>query len=575
MALSSISGLLGQDRAKHLLGRLTFGANQQQVKAFAEMNIQQALDALLSNLKMPVHPQYPEDPKGKLPSNYEWVTRVQGEGEPDGYLSRSLMAWWLGQMFFNNTALEKLVFFLHTIITTKRESGGNSRDLYWQNFLFRQYLINDLSDSNPDFNRYTHLIRKMMVDNSMLHFLDGRLNVKGRPNENFAREMFELFTIGKGESQGPGNYTNYTEEDIKSAARVLTGWNAVNWREAEAFTPDPETGLPSGKPRINPKTGLPSNHDNLPKTFSAAFGGHTIQPISDPPTVESMEDELHQLVNMIYGQEQAARFLCRRLYRFFVHWRITEEVEEKIVGALAQTFINNNFRLRPVLEELFSSQHFFEPGSGAAGKTFGSLIKSPLELMIGTLKFFRADVAPINTQRNNEQMLNVLGMMEEMGLNLMNPYDVAGYEAYHQAPGYNRNWITTNTLAKRYAFINGLMNGWWDFGIDLLEWANSPESEITDAIATKEVVVGGKPFALELIQHITRQLLPYAAYEDAITSERYVYFATYHLGGLEFSNWVFNWNNRNNGNASIKADASARLRNIFNALMQSPEYQLF
>ena len=575
MALSPISGSLGPVRAKHLLRRLTFGPNQQQVEAFSAMNIRQALDSLLGSTALPVPPQYPEDPAGKFPPGYEWVTGTRQEGEPDSRFQKALLCWWVGQMAHTDTALEKLVFFLHAIITTKREIGGSSRDLYWQNTLFRQYLINDLTNSNPNFNRYTHLIRKMMIDNSMLHYLDGRLNVKGRPNENFAREMFELFTIGKGPSLGPGDYTHYTEEDIRSVARVLTGWDVVNWKKPEAFTPDPDSGLPRGRPRINEDTGLASAHDNLPKTFSHAFGGHTIRPVDDPATPESMEDELRQLVDMIYGQEQAARFLCRRIYRFYVHWRIDDQVEEQIIGTMVQTFISHQFRLRPMLEQLFSSEYFFEAASGVGDPKFGSIIKSPLELTLGTLKYFNVALAPINTPQHNEQMGFLLGWLEEMGLHLMEPYDVAGYEAYHQAPGYNRNWITTNTLAKRYSFINGLLSGKWDFGPDLLAWAGSPESGITDGMATKAVKIGDRSYAMELIEHIAQQLLPYAKRGDAITAERYAYFAEYHLGGLEFDNWVFNWNKRKGWNADIQADATIRLRNIYNAIMQSPEYQLF
>lgn len=575
MSLSPISGPLGPIRARHLLRRLTFGANQQQVNHFAALEISAALQSLLGAVAMPEHPQYPEDPDGMLPSGYEWVSQTPQEGEQDGKLQQAMLRWWLGEMYHQDSALEKLVFFLHTILTTKLDTGGGSRDLYWQNTLFRQYLVNDLQDIQPDFNRYTHLIRKMMIDNSMLHFLDGRLNRKERPNENFAREMLELFTIGKGPSQGPGNYTHYTEEDIRAAARVLSGWEAVNWREPTAFMPDADTGLPVGKPRINPETGFATAHDNQPKTFSKAFGAHTIQAMHDPPTAESMEDELRQLVDMIYGQEQAARFFCRRLYRFYVHWRIDEAIEEEIIGPLAQTLIRHQFRLRPVLEQLFSSGHFFEASEGISDNKFGCVIKSPLELTIGTLKYFHADIALPNTQRNHEQMGVLLGRMREMGLHLMEPYDVAGYEAYHQAPGYNRNWITTNTLARRYAFINGLLSKQWDFGIDLLVWANSPESEITDAMATTPVEIGDRPYALQLIEHVALQLLPYASFGEVITPERYAYFAEYHLGGLDFNNWVFNWNNRMGTNEDIKADATARLGNIYNAIMQSPEYQLF
>ena len=122
--------------------------------------------------------------------------------------------------------------------------------------------------------------------------------------------------------QRPGskcrNYTHYTEDDIREAARVLTGWTTVNWRQAEAFTPHPATGLPSGVVRVNPENGRATAHDNNPKTFSEAFGSTIITATAEPATAESVADEVEQLVTMIYAQKSATRYLIRRLYRFFV-----------------------------------------------------------------------------------------------------------------------------------------------------------------------------------------------------------------------------------------------------------------
>ncbi|MFA0961317.1 DUF1800 family protein [Roseivirga sp. BDSF3-8] len=575
MPLQAISGTLGQERARHLLRRLTYGLRPGQVEAFASLQIGDALSRLMDGLQEPAHPRLPEDPEGGMPSEYEWVTITRADTERDHVLRSALLRWWTGQMYRDDTALEKLAFFLHTIHTTKSETGGSSRDLYWQNALFRRYLINDLTNTSTEFNRYTHLIAKVIVDNSMLHFLDGRLNVRGRPNENFAREMFELFTIGKGPVRGAGDYTTYTEADIREAARVLTGWTSVNWGTPEAFEPDVATGLPTGKARINEDSGNATNHDNEEKIFSASFNHTIITPMADPPTAESMEDEIRQLVEMIYNQEAAARYFIRRLYRFFVYWDVTEETEQTVIGPLAQTFMSGGYRLRPVLDELFSSEHFFQAAPGQGDDKFGALIKSPLELTLGTLRYFDVEIPEINTVEHNEVMGTVIGEMEDMGLHLMNPYDVAGYEAYHQAPGYNRNWITTNTLAERYAFIHRLLSGQMPLVIDLLAWADDPGSGITDTMATTAVDINGRNYALQLVEHLAGQLLPFSDRDTAITAERYTYFGEYHLGGLEWENWVFNWQNRNGGNMDIMTDATERLKNLFNALMQSPEYQLF
>ncbi len=575
MPLNPVSGTLGPVRARHLLRRLTFGPNQQQIDAFAGLSVNAALSRLFDNLAAPPPPVLPEGDAPAVPPNYAWTNKAPMEGERDFVFMGAFMNWWLGAMYHDNTALEKLVFFLHTIITNKDQVGGGTRDMYWQNVLFRTYLANDLSGTNPRFNRYPQFIKKVIADSSMLSFLDGKINVKGRPNENFAREMFELFTISKGEQRGPGDYTTFTEDDIKSAAKVLTGWAEIDWGKPEAFTPDPDTGLPTGKPRQF--EGTATAHDNTVKTFSSVFGGATVTPAANPPTPASMADEVGQLVDMIYAQQAAARYVCRRIHRFFVHWHITDAVENEVIAPMAQTFIGSGFRLRPVLEELFGSEYFYEAATGINDDKPGCIIKSPLELTMGTMRYFNVAVAPVNTQELHNQMGNIRGIMTEMGLPLLDPYDVAGYEAYHQAPGYNRNWITTNTLAKRYEFINKLfneMNG-WGFSVDLLAWANSPQSGITNALATAPVTVGSKTYALDLIKHVADRMLPYSSLGNEITQERYNYFAEYHLGGLEFANWVFNWNNRNGGSMDIKADATARLKNLYNTVMQSPEYQLF
>ena len=227
------------------------------------------------------------------------------------------------------------------------------------------------------------------------------------------------------------------------------------------------------------------------------------------------------------------------------------------------------------MEELFTSNHFYEAGGGQADDKFGALVKSPLELIIGTLNYFELALLPRNTPEHNYMANQWLGLMADMGLNLMNPYDVAGYEAYHQAPGYNRNWITTNTLANRYAFIHRLLNNQLEIKVNLLDWANNAASGVTDSIATTLEVVNERPYALPLVQHLAGRLPPYAQRNTTITAERYTYFAEYHLGGLDFANWKFTWENRNGGNPDISTDAEARLRNLFNALMQSPEYQLY
>ncbi|NJM16426.1 MAG: DUF1800 domain-containing protein [Bacteroidales bacterium] len=199
----------------------------------------------------------------------------------------------------------------------------------------------------------------MITDNAMLRYLDGETNVKANPNENFAREMFELYSIGKGKQMGEGNYTNYTEEDIKQATKVLTGFTF----DKDFTNIDADTGIPTGKARSETVDGKPCavEHDAGTKTFSAAFGGKAISPaetVNGYPTVESAIDEISQLADMVFEQEETAKFICRKLYRFFVYYSITPEVEADIILPLAETFRNSNYELKPVLKQLLAVSIF-------------------------------------------------------------------------------------------------------------------------------------------------------------------------------------------------------------------------
>lgn len=560
--LDPITGTLGTKRAAHLLRRLTFGPAQTQIDTFATYTIDQAIAALFDGFVMPSAPTKPDASV--------WVNVAPLSNEKDFELFSYFKYWWLGQMAISSTSLEKLVFFIHTIITTKQDTGGSARDIYFQNALFRQYLINDFTDTVPLFNRYKSLIKKICIDNSMLSFLNGNVNVKGRPNENFARELLELFTIGKGPTIGVGNYTNYTENDIKAAAKALTGWD----KDYTFATLDTDTSLPRGK--IKGSSSNASSHDNTTKTLSSAFSNTAITPNATTPTEASALDEISQLIDAIYNQDEASRFLVRKLYRFFVHYNIDATIETDIIIPLATLFKSGGFRLRTVLEKLCKSEHFFEAASGINDDKMGGTIKSPLDLVLGTLRYFEVSFPASGTTDFNSKMGQIENYINTMGLSFLDPYDVAGYEAYYQVPLYSRNWINTNTLLRRYIFIkdiftentNGLAY------IDPLVWFNKTSIGVTDTIATTDTLVGTQKLAKMLIEHIAQKLLVYSAPTTEISDERYNYFAVYHLGGLSFENWVFNWTNRNGSNMMIKDDATARLRNILFVLMQSPEYQL-
>jgi len=199
MPLTALSGLLGPKRAAHLLRRATFGPTVAELDTFKNMTAAAAVGDIFSKT-LPT-PDAPIDKE----TGTEWVVSGttdanSGEGELQEYFK----GWFLAQMMSSGVdssmslqyaAREKIVFFIHTVLTAITSKIDSSRALYFQNQLFRLYARDKGGDAEINFRELT---KKVSVDNAMLRLLDGNLNVNGSPNENYARELLELYTIGRG-----------------------------------------------------------------------------------------------------------------------------------------------------------------------------------------------------------------------------------------------------------------------------------------------------------------------------------------------------------------------------------------
>lgn len=545
-SLDPISGTLGKEKAAHLLRRLTFGATRKEVDSFAGKSISEALAILFETKPAPAPPI---DPATGLP----WSVRTN-DNSSDGNLTIYFKSWFYGLMFNAGTnSIEKLTFFLHTHFPAIAGVVENSSDLYYQNQLLRMYALGN----------FKTLALKICIDNAMLMLLDNRLNEDVRPNENFAREFLELYTIGKGQEIGPGNYTTYTEQDVQAAAKVLSGW-----KEDRTYSNiDPDTGLPSGVLKVNTAL-LANKHDVGVKVFSGAFQNKEIAPAvvsGDYATAESARQELNEMVDMIFAQEATALNICRKIYRFFVYYNITPEVETNVIKPMAQTFIASDFVLKPVLELLFQSKHFFdEDDTVVRNNTQGAIIKSPLDITIGTMRFFNVTLPDMYTEPEKfyELVSGVLDSMYNQGLDFYNPLDVSGYDAYFQAPGYNRNWISPNYLARRYQFAQYLIEGRiktedmsYILQLDAVGYLNGP-GNITDP-------ANGNSVSNDLIDY----LLP-----EIITSDRYNFFLDVLLDKLPIYEWNMEWEEyKTSGN---DMGVRAQLNAFLNVVLQSAEYQL-
>lgn len=554
MPLDNFTGQLGRKNAAHLLRRATFGPTPQDIENYSTMTVSEALDELFQSTATPLPPVDPA-------TGSTWLNpAATGSNSGQEDLIDYFMAWHLELMRTSGTfILERLVWFLHTHLPVRRSVVPQSEYLYYQNTLFRYYASGN----------FKTLFRKIVVDNAMMLFIDNATNDVDSPNENFAREMFELYSIGRGPQMAPGNYTNYTEDDIKAATRILTGWEVTD----QFNFLDPDTGIPAArlKTELSGATEIANRHDKDAKQFSSLFQSRIIEPaelLEGYATREAAEGELDELIDMIFDQDETARFITRKIYRFFVYYDITPEVESQVIETLAADFRNSNYSIETLVRNLLSSEHFFDTDNVPTDdNNQGALIKSPLEVILGLCRMFEVDFpSDVSTLYQTVYQDGLLPIIENQGLTFYEPYDVAGFEAYFQFPNYNRNWITPYSLAYRYQFSVQITQGINDgndplnIQLDFLDWVEN-SGHISDPAN-----------ANTLVDELSELLFPFP-----LSTERRDFFVlSILLDDLyQASYWTGRWNAYKSDPGTNEAEIKGMLEKLFHGLIQSPEYQLF
>jgi uncharacterized protein (DUF1800 family) len=285
-----------------------------------------------------------------------------------------LRAWWLAEMATTPTPLtERMTLFWHNHFVSAQPKVRIARLMYRQNATLRQYALGN-------FGAFLHAIAK---DPAMVLYLDSVQNRKGAPNENFAREVMELFTLGEG---------HYSEQDVKEAARAFTGWSLER-----------ETGVFVFRRGI---------HDDGMKTV---FG-------------ETGRFDGDAVLDLLLARPETAEFLTAKLWREFV----SPEPVPGEVSRIARRFRESGYDIKVALRELLVSDAFYAPVNR------GVLVKSPVELVVGTLR--QLDLAPATT-------LPFAVAAAGMGQNLMSPPNVKGW------PG-GETWINTTTLLARKQYLD-------------------------------------------------------------------------------------------------------------------------
>lgn len=347
---------MGFDDARHLLSRTSFGATPAEIRSLETVDHAAAVDGLLTNPRREAAtpaPAWIGMGPGELQRRQKAAEaqRKQGVGgtKPEVMLpvreqGRELKNWWVEEMITTDQPLvERMTLFWHGHFTSSLIKVRYPSSLFRQNALFRREALGN----------YSSLLRAVARDPAMLIYLDGRGSVARQPNENFARELLELFTLGEG---------RYGEADIKAAARAFTGWSVD--RESGRFVVHPD------------------RHDDGQKTFlgkSGRFGGD-------------------EILTILLAQPRTAEMIVEKLWREFVSLK----PDPAEVVRLAVGFRRSGYEIKPLMRALFLSPAFRDPANRAA------LIKSPVDLIIGSVRVLGL---PVPEKTGLVRMLQGLGQV--------------------------------------------------------------------------------------------------------------------------------------------------------------------
>jgi uncharacterized protein (DUF1800 family) len=528
--LDEYSGEWTTTEVVHLLKRTLFGVTVDDLNYFLTLSMSDAVDQLLSPTAAPSTVPLNSyssngytDPTGVA----AWDTWINtGVDFPDPVMNTnrldSLKCWWIGQMLNENRSIhEKLTLFWHNhfaVDSLLHISDIPARPWYDYYLILRANALGN----------FKQLVKSMTLSSAMLCYLNGNTNKKTAPNENYGRELQELYTVGKGQA------SLYTQADVVAAARVLTGHSVDSYFNYVFNVAD---------------------HDDQNKAFSNFYGSTIITGRSGT----AGEGELDDLLNMIFGTQESAKFICREIYRFFVYYVIDDNIEANIIGPLAQVFRSSGYDITAVMSVLFKSDHFFNMAYSSA-----CLIKSPLDFVLGLLREYQVKMPDPSDYGSSysvwEMILQTTSLLQQEILRIP---EVAGWYAYYEGTAYHELWINSVTYTERNAFTDqmitsGDMMNMVPLLIDPLAFAGSlsnpgdPNLLISDSLD----ILYRVPLAADTIVNLKQTIL---------------------LGGLtKDSYWTAAWNTylANPTDPIAKGTVFGRLQTLYKYLMNLPEYHL-
>jgi uncharacterized protein (DUF1800 family) len=515
----------------HLLRRTMFGAKKSDVDFFSGMNMSQAVDYLLTvpatqpepPLKTYANSTTPGDPDAAIPAGSTWVNINTNDGGINSQRRQSLKNWWAGLMINQERNIrEKMVLFWHNHFATETQDISTGIWCYNINLTQRTHALGN----------FTTFVRAITLDPGMLRYLNGYVNTKTAPDENYGRELQELFTVGKGITNAT---PPYTEDDVKAAARVLTGWSIDSNTNTPVFTL--------------------SKHDTNNKQFSSYYNNRLI---TGRNGTDAGLLELDDMLSMIFASPDVAMNICRRLYRWFVYYDIDASAEANVIQPLATIFRNNNYEILPLISALLKSEHFYDVLNQ------GCMIKSPMDAVAGLCREFGiAFPAPADITNNYFMWQYLQGIAKSFQQDIGDPPSVAGWQAYYQAPQYSELWINSDTLPKRIQFSDLMnANGYTRSGKTI---------KIDHTIFAGSMPDPGNPS--KLLEDSIKYLLPLPLTQTSRDQLKKDIL----LGGQDNdSYWTSAWNTfkTNPGDTANTSIVKTRLASLYQYLLRLAEYQL-
>lgn len=526
--LAPFAGAWTENEVTHLLKRTLFGARKTDIDYFRNLGLQQSVDEILNPVAPLPDPPVKEyntpvnaqNPDANIAQGSAWVMDPNTDGTVNNLRNNSFKKWWMGVMINQDRSIrEKMTLFWHNHFATEIGVVGNAQYVFKHHLLLRTYALGN----------FKALTRAVTIDPAMLVYLNGERNTKNAPDENYGRELQELFCCGKGTG------SQYTEEDVRASAQVLTGWR----NDAAALSSYFDL----------------KRHDTGNKTFSAFYNNTVIQ---GKNSTTAGEEELDAMLDMIFATQEVAKYICRRLYRWFVYYDIDSTVETNIIEPMANIFRANNYEIKPVLNVLLKSEHFFD----ILAK--GCQIKSPIDLVVGTCRELGVQFQPVNDFITNygfyAYLANWAGNMQQ---SIGDPPDVSGWKAYYQEPQFYEVWITSDTLPKRNQFTDQMIQNGYTF--------NGKKLQIDAAEFAKTLSKPEDPN--QLIDDILKII-----FRIDISAASKTQLKTDILLGGQSSDyyWTDAWNVfiNNPGNTANTTTIRNRLRDLIKYFMNLAEYQL-